>query len=140
MQVDTLIKQFEGFIPHAYICPAGIKTIGYGHVITLGEQPKLQNITRTQADQLLDRDINRAISAVARNITTSLTPNQFAALISLTFNIGPAALQRSTLRQKINRNEHESVPTELMRWVWAGGRILPGLVTRRKAESLVYIS
>ncbi len=63
-----------------------------------------------------------------------LTQEQFVALTSFTFNLGYAALQRSTLRQKVNRNEHFQVPKELMRWVYSSGKILPGLVRRREAE------
>ena len=70
----------------------------------------------------------------------NLKQEQFDALVSFTFNVGAAALQRSTLRQKINRQEHEYVPKELMRWVYAGGNIMPGLVRRRMAELDLYIS
>jgi lysozyme len=47
-------------------------------------------------------------------------------------------LQRSTLRRKVNREAHAEVPAQLMRWVWAGGRRLPGLVSRRKSEAIHY--
>ena len=65
----------------------------------------------------------------------SLTPQP----ISFTFNLGSGALQRSTLRRKVNREEHADVPAELMKWVWAGGRKLKGLVKRRAAEINIYI-
>lgn len=73
-----------------------------------------------------------------RLISVLLTDGQFNALVSLTFNLGAAALQRSTLRRKVNRGEHETVPAELIKWVWAAGKRLPGLVLRRKAEALAY--
>ncbi|MFM5394388.1 lysozyme [Aeromonas veronii] len=63
---------------------------------------------------------------------------KFDALVSFTFNLGAGALQRSTLRLKANRGEHESVPAELMKWAWAAGKKLPGLVRRRQAEGACY--
>ena len=77
--------------------------------------------------------------SVLRLISVSLTNGQFDALVSFTFNLGSGALQRSTLRRKVNREEHADVPTEFMKWVWAGGRKLKGLVKRRQAETLLYL-
>jgi lysozyme len=67
-----------------------------------------------------------------------LTDGQFDALVSFTFNLGSGALQRSTLRRKVNREEHDEVPEQFMRWVWAGGRKLRGLMRRREKELLLY--
>ena len=67
-----------------------------------------------------------------------LTDGQFDALVSFSFNLGSGALQRSTLRRKVNREEHADVPPEFMRWVWAGGRTLKGLIRRRQAETILY--
>jgi len=67
-----------------------------------------------------------------------LTDGQFDALVSFTYNLGSGALQRSTLRRVINRKNHQNVPAQLMRWVWAGGRKLRGLVRRREAEARLY--
>lgn len=74
------------------------------------------------------------------NLGATLTDGQFDALVSFTFNIGAGALQRSTLRRKVNRSEHESVPTELMKWVWAAGKKLPELVRRRQAEGVAFVA
>lgn len=68
------------------------------------------------------------------------TDGQFDALTSFTFNLGGGALQRSTLRRKVNREEHSAVPTEFRKWIWAGGRKLKGLVRRREAEAKRYRS
>ena len=134
----NLIKEFEGFSPVAYICPAGYKTIGYGHVISSNDN--FSSINENDAEELLSKDIGKAEDAVNRNIIVNLKQEQFDALVSFAFNVGAAALQRSTLRQKINRQEHEYVPKELMRWVYAGGNIMPGLVRRRMAELELYVS
>ena len=77
-------------------------------------------------------------NAVFRLIRVPRTDGQFEALLSFTFNLGSGALQRSTLRRKVNREEHAGVPTEFMRWVWAGGRRLKGLIRRRAAETTLY--
>lgn len=95
-------------------------------------------ITQAEATELLRKDVGIAELAVLRLISVPLTDGQFDALVSFTFNLGAGALQRSTLRRKANRGEHDSVPAELMKWVWAAGKRLPGLVRRRKAEALAY--
>lgn len=134
-----LIKRFEGFSSTVYICPAGYPTIGYGHVVKSYED--LPNgITEGQAEELLRQDAMIAERAVLRLINVPLTDGQFDALVSFTYNLGGGALQRSTLRRKINREEHTEVPDQFMRWVWAGGRKLKGLVRRRKAETVLYLS
>ena len=131
-----LIKQFEGFSATTYICPAGYPTIGYGHMLRHGELFGV--ISKTDAVELLCQDVSVAERAVLRLIDVPLGDHQFDALVSFTYNLGSGALQCSTLRRKVNREEHDEVPEQLMRWVWSSGRKLPGLVKRRRAESLLY--
>ena len=134
-----LIKRFEGFSPTVYICPAGYPTIGYGHLVREHELDRYeQGITEQEAEDLLQRDVQVAERAVLRLIDVPLTDGQYDALVSFTFNLGAGALQRSTLRRKVNREQHVEVPKQLMRWVWAGGRKLKGLIRRREAEALIY--
>lgn len=134
-----IIKKFEGFSPTVYICPAGYPTIGYGHVVKPHEREQFANgITPEQAEALLLQDVQTAEQAVLRLITVPLKHGQFAALVSFTFNLGAGALQRSTLRRKVNRGNDEAVPAEFRKWVWAGGRKLEGLVRRREAEVHLY--
>lgn len=132
-----LIKTFEGFSALAYICPAGYKTIGYGHVVR-SDETFTQAISKPQALELLQRDLKNTECSVLRLICVPLQQNQFDALVSFTYNLGAGALQRSTLRRKINRLEHQAAVREFSRWVWAGGRKLKGLVLRRQAEALLY--
>ena len=132
-----LIKHFEGLSLETYICPAGYPTIGYGHLITATENIP-EKITEDEAEALLRNDVAWAERAVLRLIRVPITDNQFDALVSFTFNLGSGALQRSTLRRKVNREEHWAVPREFLRWVWAGGRRLKGLIRRRKAEGNIY--
>ena len=133
-----LIKRFEGFSPTVYFCPAGYPTIGYGHVVKKSEDFS-DGVTQGEAEELLRLDAQIAERAVLRLITVPLTDGQFDALVSFTYNLGSGALQRSTLRRVINRKNHQNVPVQLMRWVWAGGRKLRGLVRRREAEGMLYV-
>jgi GH24 family phage-related lysozyme (muramidase) len=134
-----LIKQFEGFSPTVYICPAGYATIGYGHVVKPHERERFTSgITPEQAESLLRQDVQISERAVLRLITVPLTDGQFDALASFTFNLGAGALQRSTLRRKVNCGDHAAVPVEFRKWVWAGGRKLEGLVRRRVEEVNLY--
>jgi len=134
----NLIKEFEGFEPTIYEDAAGYPTIGYGHLIRPGEKfPK--RITKAQGEEILRQDVGVAERAVVRLINAPLSDGQFDALVSFTFNLGAGALQRSTLRRKVNREDHAHVPTEFMRWVWAGGRKLRGLIRRRSAEADLYL-
>ena len=137
----ALIKRFEGFAPEVYVCPGGWPTIGYGHVVRDGEQDRYADgIDEATAEELLRRDVEVAERAVLRLIRVPLEDGQFDALVSFAFNLGAGALQRSTLGHKVNREEHDDVPAEFRRWVWAGGRQLKGLVRRREAEAELYAS
>jgi len=131
-----LIKRFEGFSSKVYICPAGYPTIGYGHLVRSGES--FNEISETEAEEILRKDVESAERAVLRLVSVPLTDGQFDALVSFTFNLGSGAFQRSSLRRKVNRQAHAEVPEQLMRWVWAGGRKLNGLRKRRSAESILY--
>ena len=132
-----LIKRFEGFSRTVYFCPAGYPTIGYGHVVK-DDEDFSNGIMEGEAEELLRLDAVIAERAVLRLINVPLTDGQFDALVSFTYNLGGGALQRSTLRRKINREEHAEVPEQFMRWVWAGDRKLKGLVRRRAAEVFIY--
>ncbi len=135
----ALIKRFEGFAPEIYVCPGGWPTIGYGHVVRDHEHERFaESIDEATADELLRRDVETAERAVLRLVRVPLEDWQFDALCSFAFNLGAGALQRSTLRRKVNRAEHDAVPAEFRRWVWAGGRRLKGLIRRREAEAALY--
>ncbi|MEY3197354.1 MAG: hypothetical protein RLZZ59_725 [Pseudomonadota bacterium] len=142
MKVSTkginFIKAFENFSPVPYFCPAGLRTIGYGHVIRGDEN--YQIVSEFDAEEILRKDLYIAEMAVARNIVTPLESNQFDALVSFVFNLGAASLQRSSLRQKINYgSDDDEIYTEFMKWVYCQGRKLPGLIRRREAEANMYL-
>ena len=125
-----LIKLFEGLCLQPYRCPANIPRLTMNH----------RMITPTEADYLLRREVRHAERQVARSISVPLTVNQFSALVSFTFNVGGGAFYASTLRRKINRSEIESAASEFKRWRYAGGRVLPGLVKRRRSECKLFLS
>lgn len=129
----ALIKRFESFCATVYRCPAGKPTIGYGHVVLPGEQ--FGTITEPEATELLRHDLAIAEVAVRRLIIVPLTQSQFDALVSFTFNIGEGALEKSTLRRWINQGNWALAKRELLRWVYADGKKLKGLVVRREAEA-----
>lgn len=137
----ALAKQFEGFhrVPkndpgraHPYICPAGFWTIGYGHLCDAKHPP----ITEAEAESYLARDLNTALAATLRHCPVLATEpeGRLAASVDFTFNLGGGRLQTSTLRRRVNQRDWAASATELQRWVYGGGRVLPGLVARRKAE------
>jgi lysozyme len=135
----ALIMQFEGFSPVPYLCPAGILTIGHGHVIAAHET-FTQPITREMAGELLRRDIIGAERAVSRLLPCVVRQNRFDALVSFTFNVGTAALQRSQLRQVILRGDDEATQYQWLRWVYVRGQKSGGLLARRRAECALYFS
>ena len=132
-----IIKHFEGYSSTVYADPIGIPTIGFGSIwdkegnrLTMDHEP----ITEQEGEFLLVRELKHVESAIARLIRVELTENQFSAIASLTFNIGSGRLKSSTLRAKINRGDYSGASAEFPKWRRAGGRILKGLVRRRKAE------
>ena len=129
-----LIKSFEGLSLTAYPDPGtGGEpfTIGFGS--TKGVK-KGMKITVQEAEQRLIMDLQDACKAVERYVTIPLNDNQFAALVSFTFNVGAGNLAVSTLLKRLNEGEYGSVPMQLMRWNRAAGKILNGLTRRRTAE------
>ena len=132
-----LIKRFEGCKLKPYLCPAKFWTVGYGHVLgngaTLAEADN-RTFTKEEVDVLLRTDLARFERGVLRYCTVHLTQSQFDALVSWAYNLGLGTLQRSTMRQKILRQDGEAAAKELLRYDKVGGRTLKGLTRRRQAE------
>lgn len=135
-----LIKEFEGVRLESYKCPAGIWTIGIGHTSAAGApdvKPGMK-ITLQEAYDILNRDLDQYEDAVNKFVKVPLTQNQFDALVSFVYNVGVGAFQKSTLLKKLNAGQYNAVPNELMKWTKAGGKELPGLVRRRRAECALW--
>lgn len=131
-----LIKQWEGLRLEAYLCPAGVWTIGYGHTETAKKGMK---ISQAEADRLLVYDLSRFIEAVEDSVKVTLNDNQFAALVSFAFNVGAGAFKKSTLLKKLNNGDYSSAPSELARWNKVGGKVSAGLTNRRAAEAGLWV-
>lgn len=136
-EATKIIKHFEGCRLSAYRDSAGVWTIGYGS--TLGVKAG-EKITQERAEELLEKDMQRFIDCVDELVDVALTPAQIAALISFTFNVGCGALERSTLRRKLNHGDYQGAADEMLRWRNAGGRVRRGLVRRREAERELFLS
>lgn len=134
-----LIKTFEGFSATIYKCPAGIETFGYGSLVSHYTDITFP-ISSELAEECLLKDLNSSARSVCRLICAPITDNQYAALIDFTYNLGSGTLQRSTLRMKLNREEYDTAPEELLKYVYGGGRKLPGLIKRRQAEYDLFCS
>ncbi|WP_455478012.1 lysozyme [Bartonella sp. B10] len=133
----ALIKQWEGLRLQAYQDTSGIWTIGYGHTAKAGAPVvyKGMQITESQAETLLQKDLMQFEKIVDQLVQRSLTDEQFAALVSFCYNVGIKAFRNSTLLKKLNDGHYEAVPVELHKWTRAGGKYLKGLVYRRAAEA-----
>jgi len=138
-----LIKHHEGVRNTPYQDPIGLWTVGVGHLMGNGKtRPKDWSRKRSDAevDELLRKDIARFENGVDSLITVDLNQNQFDALVCFAFNVGNGNLQASTLRRKLNRGDFEGAADEFPKWRKAAGRVLPGLVKRRKDERTLFLS
>lgn len=132
--ITRLIKRFEGLRLEAYRCPAGVWTIGYGHT---GGVCQGMKITEAEAERLLEEDLKPVLAALPEGLNV----NRMAALASFVFNVGVGAFNRSTLRRMIIENaDNPCVADEFARWRYGGGKVLPGLVARRRAEAELYFT
>lgn len=130
-----LIKKHEGLRLAAYLCPAGIPTIGYGHTkwVRLG-----QVITEAEAEKLLIQDLKTAEDEINRHLLP-LKQHQFDSLTSFVFNVGVGSFRRSTLLKRLKMDvNHPDIANQFNRWVYGGGKILKGLVKRRREEANLY--
>ncbi len=139
-----LISKWEGIELDAYIDPVGIPTIGIGttrypdgRAVMMGHR-----ISEEQAWAFLLHDLQGFAREVQRLISVSLNQNQFDALVSFTYNVGAGALESSTLRRKLNKNDYDGAANEFKRWnkgkVNGVLKVLPGLVNRRKDEEALF--
>jgi lysozyme len=137
-----LIAYFEGIRLKPYRCPAQLWTCCIGHLIGDGHTlPDSWNRTFTleEAYALLAKDVIRFERGVSLYCPVPLTQGQFDALVSFSFNLGLGTLQRSSLRQKVNRGDMDGARKVLLKYNKAGGKVLKGLDLRRKAEALLFI-
>ena len=130
-----LIKKFEGCKMRAYLDAVDVPTIAYGRTknVKLGD-----TCTQDQAEEWLEEELVEYEGYVNEAVKVPLTQNQLDALVSWTYNLGPSNLNKSTLLKVLNNSDYDGVPEQIMRWNKAGGKVLDGLVRRRKAEAEMF--
>jgi lysozyme len=136
-----LIKSFEGWRANAYRDSVGVWTIGYGHTSMAGPPKVTSNlkITKSEGEAMLQHDLQKYAKAVDDAVTVPLTPNQFGALVSFCYNVGPGNFNKSSVLRYTNAGNFKGVPARLLLWNKAGGRVLKGLTRRRKAEGKLFL-
>jgi lysozyme len=130
----------EGMVPVVYRDPVGIPTVCAGHTATVSQADVGKKYTPEMCAALLKQDAALAERAVKRCVTAPVTQRQYDALVSFTFNVGETAFCGSTLVKLHNQGRCQDAAAQFLRWTWAGGRQLPGLVTRRGYEAQEYRS
>jgi lysozyme len=145
------------------LCPARVWTVGWGHALTVGGRQLRgegdrhlahaewrrrwpSGLTRAEAEALLDADLARFEAGVARLCPVPMSDNQYSALVSLTYNIGLGAeggepdFADSTLRRKLLAGDVQGAADQFPLWRMAGGKVLPGLVNRRREERALFLT
>lgn len=142
-----MVKFYEGFRANQYVCAGGAFTIGYGHVIAPNEGYFNQNaeMTEQQATELLVTDLERyqqeTLDAIGSPLREKMRHHEIKALISFVFNLGATNFRASTLLKRIKEHTEESMTAaadEFLRWIYANGKIWPGLQKRRKSEAQMF--
>jgi lysozyme len=133
-----IIKFYESLRLKTYLDSGGVKTIGYGHC---GPEVKLgMVISKEKAIEIFDKDISKfqkgVFKLIKNNFTT--TQNQFSAMVSLAFNIGLGAFSKSSVLRFHNQGQYEKAANSFGMWIKDNGKVLNGLIKRRKSESLLY--
>jgi len=141
----NLIKHFESCMQkkgehyHAYHCPAGVLTIGWGHTHHHGRKFDANSRwTLAECDQAFLEDMGGFEQAVRKAVKVDLTSYQFDALVSFTYNCGEGNLRKSTLLKKVNAGDFEGAADEFHKWNKANGKVLAGLTRRRNSEALMF--
>ncbi len=138
-----LIKSFEGFHTRqpdgscvAYLCPAGVPTIGHG--LTEGVRLGMR-MTAEEAEAALRKEIAKHEATVNRLVTVEINQNEFDACTSLSYNIGAAAFEKSSVLKRLNRGDRAGSAQAFSMWNKGGGKVLPGLVSRRAREAALFL-
>lgn len=139
-----LIKSFEGYLDRlpdgscrAYLCPAGVWTLGWGCTAGVTEG---MTWTKDQAEQNLRKELIQHENHVKRLVTVDLNQHEFDAMVSFTYNVGGEALETSTLLRCLNKSDRAGASRAFHLWNKGGGKVLPGLVSRRAREATLFLS
>lgn len=139
-----LIKTYEGLRLSPYLCPAGKPTIGFGttiypngRAVTMRDSPITEDQAWTYAQAAIDKAMK---SALKQSPNLLAYPNKLCAITDFIYNLGAGNYKGSTLRQKVGHEDWQRAAVELLKWAHAGGKRMPGLVARRKAEARLLLS
>lgn len=138
-----LIKEFEGLRLLAYQDSVGVWTIGYGTTAAagVGITPKMgMRITQAQAEEYLRLAVEKFADKIRPAVTMPVTENEFGAMVSLAYNIGPGAFTGSTLLRRFNSGDTKAAADQFLVWNKAGGKVLAGLTRRRQAERTLFLT
>lgn len=138
-KLHVLIRRFEGLRLKPYMCPAGVPTIGYGstryphgRAVAMSDRA----ITKDDAESFMQYDAERfALEAIKLSPVLADDDDKLCAIADFIYNLGASRYAASTLRRRVNAQDWDGAQVQIMKWVWAGGKKLPGLVTRRSAEA-----
>ena len=132
----SLIVQFEGFRPDAYLDPVGIPTIGFGFIrgVKMGDK-----MTLAEARDRLKREIVEYEQGVLAACTRKPNQNQFDAFVCFAFNVGVAGFKKSSVLKAHNRGDYQAAARAFGLWNKAGGKVFTGLTRRRAAEAALYL-
>lgn len=136
------ITSREGNILKAYDDGTGVLTIGVGHTSAAGD-PKVakgMTITAAQSDAILANDLRSVEKSLYRLVTVPLSQNQFDALVSFVFNVGEGNFAKSTMLKYLNAGDYDGAADQFGMWTKAGGKTMQGLVTRRTAERVQFLT
>jgi lysozyme len=133
----ALISEYEGLRLEAYLCPAGVPTIGYGHTkgVKMGDK-----ISREKAEELLREDLNYYQDELSTLVKVPVTQGQFIALMSFIYNFGLAKCRGYTIFKELNKGNYAGASAWLLKYTYSGGKQLNGLIARRKAEQRAFNS
>ncbi len=135
-----LIQELEGYKDKAYVDTGSVWTIGFGTTVINGKPVEAgQTCTSEQAQAWLEESLAWTQTAVNKLVKAPLTQNMFDALVSFVYNIGENAFARSTMLQLLNSGQYGPASKQFERWVYDNGKIIPGLVSRRKQEQRLFL-
>ena len=135
----ALVKEQEGWVDHVYLDKTGHLTVGYGHLVKLGERFP-PTISYEQGELLLKSDLEWAEEVVTASVRVPLSQFQFDALVDFVFNEGCGSFKRSTLLLLLNQSKYIEASQEFPKWKFSGGVVLDALVKRREKERQLFLT
>ena len=140
-----LTEPSEGRRLVSYRDCVGVWTIGYGHTSRAGA-PRVSpgmKIAEADADEILSRDLRmfeRGVAAALAKAKGEVAQREFDALVDLAFNIGLGAFRSSSLLRAYLAGDKAKAAEKFLDWTKAGGRVVPGLVARRKRDRAWFLT